>query len=244
MLVAPLIQQLDRLHTAIQPTPVTLDTLLAEPELASQHITADGRMRIEIYPATDLSDNAALERFVLEVQSISPDAFGEAVVIYESGRIVVESFKRALLIAAIAIILIIAALWRNIATVLLISIPIAFAALLTPVVGTLIGISLNFANVIVIPLLLGIGIDSSIHLVHRHHDTATTALLHTSTARAVVLSALTTLASFGTLAFTSHPGMSSLGQLLTLGIALMLLSNLLLLPRLITLPVFNRSAIR
>ena len=244
VLVVPLMQQLDRLRTAIQPTPITLDTLLAEPELASQHITVDGRMRIEIYPAADLSDNAALKRFVLDVQSISPDAFGEAVVIYESGRIVVESFKRALLIAALAILLIIAALWRNIATVLLISIPIAFAALLTPVVGTLIGISLNFANVIVIPLLLGIGIDSSIHLVHRHHDTATTALLHTSTARAVVLSALTTLASFGTLAFTSHPGMSSLGQLLTLGIALMLLSNLLLLPRLITLPVFNRSAIR
>ncbi len=244
VLVIPLMQQLDRLRTAVQPTPITLDTLLAEPELASQRMTADGRMRIEVYPAADLSDNTALERFVLDVQSISPEAFGEAVVIYESGRIVVESFKRALLIAAIAILLIITALWRNITTVLLITIPIAFAALLTPVVGTLIGISLNFANVIVIPLLLGIGIDSSIHLVHRHHDTAAAALLHTSTARAVVLSALTTLASFGTLAFTSHPGMSSLGQLLTLGIALMLLSNLLLLPGLITLPVVNRNAMR
>jgi hypothetical protein len=89
--------------------------------------------------------------------------------------------------------------------------------------------------VIVIPLLLGMGVDSGIHLVHRHRTAAPTHgnLLRTTTARAVTFSALTTLASFGTLGFSSHPGMASLGQLLTIGIAFVLLCNLIVLPALV-----------
>ena len=231
VLATPLTRRIERLQEALQAGPVTLATLRAEPELAAQRIAADGRMRIEIFPAQDLNDNDALERFVREVQAITPQAFGESLVIYESGRIVVESFLRALLLASVAIILLLTLVWRNPRDVLLVLLPLAFAALLTATLSTLIGLSFNFANVIVIPLLLGMGVDSGIHLVHRRsHEAGAHPMLQTSTARAVVLSALTTLASFGTLAFTSHPGMASLGQLLVLGITLMLLSNLVLLP--------------
>jgi predicted RND superfamily exporter protein len=91
--------------------------------------------------------------------------------------------------------------------------------------------------VIVLPLLLGIGVDSGIHLVHRHRSAIDPQgqLLATSASRAVLWSALTTIASFGSLGLASHRGMASLGQLLTLGIALMLIANLMVLPALITL---------
>ena len=90
---------------------------------------------------------------------------------------------------------------------------------------------------IVLPLLLGIGVDSSIHLVHRARSASGAGgnLLATSTANAVVLSAATTIASFGSLAFATHRGIASLGQLLTLGVVLTVLCNLVLLPALLEL---------
>ncbi len=88
---------------------------------------------------------------------------------------------------------------------------------------------------IVIPLLLGMGVDSGIHLVHRAQTESLTAgaLLTTTTARAVLYSALTTVVSFGSLALSSHPGMQSLGQMLLVGMLLTLFGNLVVLPALI-----------
>lgn len=233
-LAAPLTRLLERLRESLQASAVTVTTLRTEPELTAQYVAVDGRMRIEVFPAADLQDNAALERFVREVQSVAPTAFGEPLVIYESGRIVVEAFRRALLLAAVTVILLLALTWRNVVDVILVALPITFAALLTAALSTLVGLSFNFANVIVIPLLVGMGVDSSIHLVHRRrHEVGDCSLLQTGTAHAVLLSALTTLVSFGTLALTSHPGMASLGQLLILGVTLMLLSSLVLLPCLV-----------
>ena len=112
---------------------------------------------------------------------------------------------------------------------------IILAAILTVACSVALGISFNFANVIIIPLLLGVGIVYGIHMVHRVRGGALPDgnLLRTGTARAVLLSALTTMASFGTLGFSSHVGMASLGQLLILGIALVLLCNLVVLPALV-----------
>ena len=109
----------------------------------------------------------------------------------------------------------------NTATVMLM-LPIA--------VSVLAQIPLNFANIIVLPLILGIGVDSGIHLVHRHRLGRERNLLATSTAQAVLFSALTTGVSFATLAFSNHLGIASLGQLLSVGIGLMLAANILVLP--------------
>ena len=100
--------------------------------------------------------------------------------------------------------------------------------------GVIFDLPFNFANVLVLPALLGIGIDSGIHLVHRwRHMDGSDPLLETSTARGVVQSTLTTIASFGTLAISPHPGMASLGILLTLGLSLILVANLVLIPALV-----------
>ncbi len=229
--VDPMRRDLDFVRTLLAASPLAVDDL---PEtIRAQRIAPDGRYRVEVFPAEDLSDARALAAFVDAVARAAPDAFGEGLVIHESGKIVVDAFQRALLIAACGVLLLLALLWRNAVDTALVAVPIALAALLCAAGTALLGIPLNYANVIVIPLLVGMGVDSGIHMVHRlRYGGDADGLLRTSTARAVVLSALTTLASFGTLAFTPHRGMASLGQLLALGIAMILIANLAVLPAL------------
>jgi predicted RND superfamily exporter protein len=126
-------------------------------------------------------------------------------------------------------------LWRRITEMLLVLTPLLLGAALTGASMVLLGIPFNFANVIVIPLLLGVGVDSGIHLVHRAsiEPDAEGGLLATPTARAVFFSAATTIASFGALAFSSHRGIASLGITLVMGMVAILLSTLVVLPALI-----------
>jgi len=231
VLVAPLVEELARLRAVLTGGAISRDTL---PEsVVAQRVARDGRLRIEVFPAEDLNDNAALERFVADVRSVDANAFGEGVVIYESGQIVVAAFRQALAAAAIAIALLLVLMWHSALDLAVVAVPIGLAALLTGAATVVFGVPLNFANIIVIPLLLGMGVDTGIHLVHRYrYDDGDTDLLNTSTARAAMFSALTTLASFGTLAFAAHRGMASLGQLLAIGLGLIVACNLLVLPSL------------
>ncbi len=154
-------------------------------------------------------------------------------------EVIVGALQQAFLSAFVLIAALVWLIWRNLRDLVLVMTPLTLAGLLTGAVSVLAGLPINFADVIVLPLLLGIGVDSGIHLVHRHRSAIDPQgeLLATSTSRAVLWSALTTIASFGSLGFASHRGMASLGQLLTLGIALMLVANLMVLPALIALVV-------
>jgi len=225
-----------RLHTlfeAIRADRVTVADL--PDDLMDRMIARDGRVRVEVFPREDLSDGDALEAFVDDVRTVAPNAIGDVVVMLESERAVVRSLRQALATAVLIITVLLLFLWRTLVDALLVMIPLSLAAILTGATAALLDIPFNFADVIVIPLLLGMGVDSGIHLVHRYRTAAPTHgnLLQTTTARAVAFSALTTMASFGTLGFSSHPGMASLGQLLTIGIAFVLLCNLILLPALV-----------
>jgi len=192
---------------------------------------------VQIFPRDDLKDHAALARFVDTVRSVDPNTAGSAAEIVASGRTVVAALRQALLSALIAVTLLLLFLWRRVTDAALVLIPLILASALTVAAAVLLGIPFNFADVIVLPLLLGIGVDSGIHLVHRARigNESTSNLLATSTARAVAFSAFTTIASFGTLGLATHRGMATLGQLLTLGVCVTLLCNLVVLPALITL---------
>jgi len=222
------------LFRALRADRVTLANL--PEDLRDRMVARNGSVRVEVFPSHDLSDGHALERFVREVQTVAPQAIGNVVVMLESERAVLQSLRQAVVTAVLLITLLLLFLWRTWRDTLLVMVPLGLAGLLTGAASALLGVSINFADVIVIPLLLGMGVDSGIHLVHRHRTAAPSDgnLLHTTTARAVAFSALTTIASFGTLAFSSHPGMASLGQLLTLGIVFVLVCNLVVLPALVS----------
>jgi predicted RND superfamily exporter protein len=114
--------------------------------------------------------------------------------------------------------------------------PLALAVLFTAASAVLLGLQLNFANVIVLPLLLGLGVSGALHVVMRWREEGRLAsLAATSTPRAVLFSALTTVASFGSLAISDHPGLASMGLLLTIAIFWSLVCNLLILPNMLAL---------
>lgn len=225
--------QLDRLRRALEPSPITLENL--PDEIASRMVAADGHARIQVFPRDDLSNTGTLTRYVDGVRSLEPDATGVAPNILEFGRATTRSLRQALLSAILAITLLVWFLWRRWIDTALVMSPVLLAAALTAGTMVLLGIRFDFVNVVVLPLLLGIGVDSGIHLVHRAGEATADNLLETTTARAVFFSALTTVASFGSLAFSGHRGISSMGKLLVSGMLLNLACNLIFLPALIAL---------
>jgi len=238
-LLGSLQDQMLLLWEALDPGKVDLAALPTD--LKQRMVAPDGRARVEVLPREDLNDNAALARFVDGVRAVAPQTTGSAVSILEWSRATVRSVREALALAAIAVALVVFLLWRRIGDVLLVMTPLLLASLLTCATVVLIDVPVNFVNIVVMPLLLGIGVDSGIHLVHRHrtalqadpHSWAGEDLLSTSTAQAVFFSALTTMASFGSLALASHRGIASLGIYLLIGVTYMLICNLVLLPALI-----------
>ena len=224
---------IQRLQLALSAEPFAQGDLPASVnELWHSH---DNFYRIAVYPKENINDNDALRRFVRSVQTIAPDATGVPVISLEAGEAVVDAFIHAFSLALIGVILTIWIMLRSFASTILALVPLLLAALFTGAGTVLFDLPFNFANIIALPLLLGIGIDSSLHMVHRSRNSGETHdnLLHTSTARAIFYSALTTLVGFGSLMFSTHQGTASMGLLLTIGLFLTLVCVLIILPALL-----------
>ncbi len=214
------------------------ESLLAEPfsiedlpeDFRSRWLAADGRALIEIVPAEDLRSQDARRRFVAAVQSVTQAASGPPVIITEAGRAVIGAYQMAAVIAVAAICALLIVLLRRVAAVLLVLAPLCLAALLTVAATVIFDLPFNFANVIVLPLVFGLGVAGGLHIVLRARQAGADRLLETSTPRAVLFSALTTIGSFGALALSSHRGTASMGLLLTIAIGLTMLSTLVVLP--------------
>ncbi len=205
--------------------------------LGRRWVSDNQRYLVRILPSENLADNESLERFVATLQAEFPQVTGAPVVSIEAGKAVVAAFQQALATAITAIMVILLVLFDSRKAPWLIMLPLAFALLLTAAGAVLIGIPLNFANIIALPLLLGIGVDSGIHILHRYQTEPPKdgIILATGSARAVLVSALTTIVSIGNLAFSPHLGTASMGQLLTLGITMTLICTLIILPGLLVL---------
>ena len=237
VLLGGLTDQLARLRASTLIDEVSLEDLPSQ--LRDRMMTADGRARVQIFPADQLTEEAAFTHFAHEVQTVVPTATGLPMNMIAFAEATRNSFEEALLAAIGLITLFLVLLWRRLSPVLLVLAPLLLSNLLTIGLMSVFGIAFNFANVVVVPLLLGIGVDSGIHLVHRAEALEATPgggeLLSSTTARAVFYSALTTTVSFGTLALSSHQGVASLGVVLSVGMILTVISNLVVLPALIAL---------
>ena len=195
-------------------------------------LSANGLYKIMIEPEKDLNSDQNLREFVAEVQSIDASATGLPVGDIESGKAVVKAFLQAFIGALIVIFLILLIILRSFRNTLLVIWPLLLAGLLTGAVNVILNNPFNFANIIALPLLMGMGVDSGIHIMHRLHNGIREGehLLQTSTARGVFFSSLTTLCSFASLAFTEHAGIASMGLLLAVGISFTLICTLIILP--------------
>ncbi len=226
---------LERLAAGLMAEPVGVEDL--PPDLVQRWVSDGGLFRIEVVPQENILNPDALRQFVTAVQRVAPDATNEPVQMVVIGDTIIASFKQAFALACLAVTAIVMVGLRSVSGALLVIVTLLFGAMITSAILVLVDIPFNFANVIALPLLLGMGVDNGIHLLRRFrssNDPSKRAVMYSSTPRAMVFSALTTIASFGNLSFSNHPGTASLGLVLVIGIIIMLFSTLYLVPALYT----------
>ncbi len=213
--ITPLQTALDGLRSALHPRPVSEDNLPAS--LKRQWLTPDGRARVQIDPKGDLSANPEIRKFALAVLKAEPRAVGGPIAILESGRTIIRAFIEAGLWALISIAILLWLTLRRVGDVLLTLIPLLVAGVVTLELCVAFGLALNFANIIALPLLLGIGVAFKIYYMMSWRA-GYSQVLQSPLTRAVFFSALTTATAFGSLWFSNHPGTSSMGKLLALSL--------------------------
>jgi len=231
--VSPLKIMLDQIKNSLQAQPVSLKTLPAD--LVNSWKTKDGLIRVEALPRGDPNDNDTLRKFAAAVLTAEPNAIGGPVSILKSGETVVKAFIHAGITALIVIGLLLWLALRRITDVLLTLVPLLVAGAVTLEICVLIGLPLNFANIVALPLLLGVGVAFKIYYVTAWRSGRTN-LLQSSLTRAIFFSALTTATAFGSLWLSSHPGTASMGKLLALSLVTTLAAVLLFQPALMGKP--------
>jgi predicted RND superfamily exporter protein len=232
-MVRPLRLDLQRLRAMLQPETVTIQSL--PEDLRSDWLRPNGTARVEVLPKGDPSDSSAMAAFARAVLSVAPTASGTSITLLQSRRTVVHAFIEAGLYAVAAIAVILLITLRRFTDVLLTLVPLLVAAAVTLEITVLLGQSLNFANIIALPLLLGVGVAFKIYYILAWRRGATQ-LLQSTLTRAVFFSALTTMTAFGSLWLSNDPGMSSMGQLMALALVCTLLAAVLFQPALMGPP--------
>jgi uncharacterized protein len=231
--IVPLKVVLDQLKNSLQAQPISLNTLPAD--LVNSWKAKNGLIRVEALPRGDPNDNETLRNFAGAVLAAEPTAIGGPVSILKSGETVVKAFIHAGLTALVVIGLLLWLALRRITDVLLTLVPLLVAGAVTLEICVLIGLPLNFANIVALPLLLGVGVAFKIYYVTAWRSGRTN-LLQSSLTRAIFFSAMTTATAFGSLWLSSHPGTASMGKLLALSLVTTLAAVLLFQPALMGKP--------
>ena len=233
VLIPSLVTVLDEARNSLQAQEVTLDSLPAS--LVSQWRGAGGQARVSMLPKGDPNNNAVLRTFTRAVLKVAPDVVGAPLGIQRSGDVVVGAFVEAGLLSFVAITVLLFIVLRRMRDVAITMAPIVLTGLLTLGSCVVLGLPLNFANIIALPLLFGIGVAFHIYFVMAWRAGGSH-LLQSSLTRAIFFSALTTATGFGSLWASSHPGTASMGKLLMISLVWTLVSALLFQPALMGPP--------
>jgi hypothetical protein len=226
-----LLERLRALRTIADPGPPQEADL--PPGLVQRFVGQRGRHLLKVYGRGNIWDMDALKRFVAEVRSVDPRATGNPLQTYEASREMKRSYELAALYALAIILGVLVFDFRHVRLALLAAAPLGLGvAQMFGLLG-LLNIPLNPANLIALPLILGIGIDYGVHIVHEYAACPGRWRLSASTAVAVLIDSLTTIVGFGSLMIATHQGLASLGRVLTLGVTCCLFTSLVMLPALL-----------
>jgi len=226
----PLQATLDQIRTELKASPVTISTL--PPDLVADWMTKDGRVRLQVLPRAGRTDNEFLRRFAAAVQKVAPNATGAPIDTSASADTIVEAFLQAGAYSGVVIIVLLAVVLRRARDVVLAMLPALLSGLLTFATCGILGLPLNFTNIIALPLLFGVGVAFNIYFVMAWRA-GETAMLTSSLMRAVFFSALATASAFGALWLSTHPGTASMGRLLMIALGWELLVTLVFRPALL-----------
>jgi len=203
--------------------------------LRNRFIGQSGKYLLQVYPKEDVWQRDKQEEFVKEVRTIDPNVTGTPVQLYEYTTLLKDSYKEAAWYALGAIAILVFIHFRSVAAVVLALLPVGIGAIwMTGLMGRF-GISFNPANIMTLPLVIGIGVTNGIHILNRFAEEQTPALLGKSTGKAVLVSGLTTIAGFGSLILAKHQGIASLGFVMSAGVTTCMLAALTFLPALLNL---------
>ena len=224
---------LRQLSDALTPAHVTLDNL--PPEMKRDWVAPDGTARVQVFPRNTSNDPRVLSDFSDAILKVAPGATGAPISIRESGRTIVGAFVKAGILSFLAILVLLAAVLRRASDVATTLAPLILAGLLTVGSCVALNLQLNFANIIALPLLLGIGVAFNIYFTVAWRAGAHN-FLQSSLTRAVIFSAATTASGFGTLWLSRHPGTASMGELLMISLFWTLVTTLFVSPALLGPP--------
>jgi hopanoid biosynthesis associated RND transporter like protein HpnN len=222
--------ELDRLNQSLTPQPITLQSL-PQP-VARNWFLKNGEVRVEALPTAAAQTTAGLKQFSTAVLSVAPNAGGPAISTIATAGTILDSFREAALLASIAIAVILFVVFRNFRDMMLVLSTLALSGLLTALFAKLAGLEINYANIIALPLLLGVGVSFNVYFV-MNFRAGMRNFLSSATARAVLFSALTTGTAFGTLAASHDRGTASMGYLLLLSLLAVLIATFVFLPALL-----------
>ena len=218
--LAKLLAMLGARPPSLESLPSTFRSRLISPH--DEHL-------LTISPTIALTDRTRSDRFVADVRSVRAEAAGRTMVEWGIGQVVVDAFAQAIVTTLFIVLLLLFLYFRRLTPVLLVMVPIGLTMIYTLGIAQTMGLSLNMANILMIPLVIGLGVDTGIHLVHRYENPSTSRATE-ATHRAVIISGLTTCGTFFSLSFSPHGGAASIGLLLTLAISMLLIISLSVLP--------------
>lgn len=237
-MAADLLTRLHILRSMANPEPPKLTDL---PEsLTQRFVSSNGHHLLKIYGRGNIWDMDALEKFVKEVRSVDPRATGNPLQAYEASLEMKSSYEEAAFYALLVIMAVLVFDLRSIRYALLAALPLAVGILQTFGLLGILEVPLNPANMIALPLMLGIGVDYGVHLVHEYREQRGPYRMSPATAVAVMVDGLTTVVGFGSLMVASHRGLQSLGRVLTLGVSCCMFTSMVMLPALLVLMSRNR----
>ena len=234
-----LLSRLHLLRDMSNPEPPRLTDL--PQSLVTRFVGADGRHLLKIYAKGDIWDMQAMAQFVADVRGVDPLATGNPLQTYEASRQMKSSYEQAAWYALAAILVVLYLDLGSLRHTLLAMLPLGLGMLQLFGILGLLDIPLNPANMIVLPLILGIGIDDGVHVIHDFRRQRGRYHMSPSTASAVLITSLTTMVGFGSLMIASHRGLQSLGRVLTIGVSCCLFTSLVMLPAVLAWTTRNRQ---
>jgi hopanoid biosynthesis associated RND transporter like protein HpnN len=202
-------------------------------EVAERYRSAQGKILVEVYPKRDVWDREPNEQFVKAVRTVDPDVTGTPIMNYEYIELLRSSYVQAAGWAFLAIVVLITIHFGRLSSVLLTLLPLGLAIWWTLGIMGFCGIQFNPANIITLPLVIGIGVAFGVYTVDRWREDAEMDLFSNSTGKSIILSATTTIIGFGALTTSSYHGLASLGLIMAIGCTMCMISSVIVLPQLL-----------
>jgi len=205
------------------------------PQLQKLFLAPDGKILLQVYGKQDLWERAPDEDFTLSVLTVAPKATGTPVLNYYATELLRVSYLWAAVWAFVAIVVLILLHFQSFKYLLLTLTPLVLAVLWRTGAMVWFGIEFNPANIVTLPLIIGIDVAFGVYIIDRYREDGKLSIFAGSTGKAIIMSSLTSLFGFSSLLISQFRGMFDIGQLMSLGIAIGLVTAIFILPQILVL---------